>query len=182
MIKHYSLFIFYFSIAFISCKRERKDFALSWTQDIKQKIIADANQPFDSSRFDSTYFNLTFYKGKMKLKNFALRPHYDSSGNIASLDTLISIFYSADQNFKLVRELCPASDRSFEAIDYKNVGHVGLVEFRFCNGKIKESGFKYGNRRIGIWETYDSAGKVIDKKNNGDIELLDKLKDIRYRN
>lgn len=169
-----------FIVILISCKRGKTNFE-TWTTDIKQKIINASKQPFDRVTFDSTYFNQTYYKGNRKLKYFAFRPHYDSVGHINFMDTLVSIFYSADQKFKLVRELCPASERSFEVIDYKNIGHVGLVEFKFCNGKIKERGFRYGNKDIGIWEEYDSSGRIVSQKNNGNLDLLNNLKNIKYK-
>jgi hypothetical protein len=181
--KH-STSIYIFSIivaALCSCKSSPTDFATKWTNDIKQKIITDANQQPDRSTFDSTHYDLTLYKGDIKLKRFELRPKFDTTtGRIILLDTLVAIFYSTDQNFELVRELCPAIDRSFEGVNYKGVGSVGLTEFRYCDGTIKEQGFRYGYKPVGIWTIYDSMGKVIEQKDNGNIKVLNKLHDIKY--
>jgi len=165
----------------LSCKSSPTDYATKWTNEIKEKIIADANQQYDRTIFDSANYYLTLYKGDTKLKYFMLRPTWDTiNAKIIGVDTLVSVFYSADQNFELVRELCPASERSFEGVRYKEIGSVGLTEFRFCDGSIKESGFRYGYKPIGIWTVYDSTGKIIDKKDNGNVEVLDKLRDIQY--
>ncbi|MBL7731316.1 MAG: hypothetical protein JNM88_09070 [Chitinophagaceae bacterium] len=175
------IIIFFCSVGLFSCKSSPTDFATKWTNEIKEKIIADANQQFDRTIFDSIYYRLTLYKGDTKLKYFMLRPQFDTTnGKILSVDTLASIFYSADQKFELVRELCPAIERSFEGINYNGIGSVGLTEFRFCDGKIKESGFRYGNKPVGVWTKYDSTGKVIEAKDNGNIDVLNKLRDIKY--
>jgi len=168
-------------IGLVSCQTSSKDNATKWTNDIKAKIIVDANQQFDRTTFDSTYYYLTLYKGDTRLKHFMLRPKFDTTnGKVLSVDTLVSIFYSTDQKFELVRELCPAIERSFEGVRYSGVGHLRLAEFKFCDGKIKERGFRYGNKKVGVWIKYDSTGKIIDEKDNGNIELLNKLHDIKY--
>ncbi|RYE54096.1 MAG: hypothetical protein EOP48_13000 [Sphingobacteriales bacterium] len=171
----------FFLFGLVSCQTSPTDYATKWTGDIKEKIIADANQQFDRTTFDSTYYYLTLYKGDTRLKHFMLRPKFDTTnGKILSVDTLVSIFYSTDQKFELVRELCPAIERSFEGVNYKGIGSVGLTEFRFCDGKIKERGFRYGYKAVGVWTIYDSTGKVVDTKDNGNIEVLEKLHDIKY--
>jgi hypothetical protein len=169
------------AVGLYSCKSSSTDFATKWTNDIKQKIIADAGHQPDSSTFDSANYRLTLYEGNTKLKHFMLRPKFDTvTGKINSVDTIASIFYSTDQNFQLVRELCPVVDRSFEGVKYNKIGSVGLTEFRFCDGKIKERGFRYGFKHFGIWTTYDSTGKIIEETDNGNMELLEKLHDIKY--
>jgi len=157
------------------------DYAIEWTGDIKEKIITDANKQFDSTTFDSTYYDLTLYKGDVKLKSFMLKPNFDTtSGKILSFDTLVSIFYSPDRKFELVRELCPGVERSFEGVTYSSVGHIGLAEFRFCDGKINERGFRYGSKKIGVWTIYDSTGNIVEEKDYGNLELFSKLRDIKY--
>ncbi len=181
MRRHIFIIIFFYLLGLLSCKNSPTDFATKWTKEIKEKIIVDANHQYDSTSFDSTYYYLTLYKGDTKLKHFMLRPKFDTTnGKILSVDTLVSIFYSTDQKFELVRELCPAIERSFEGVKYKGIGSVGLTEFRFCGGMIKESGFRYGNTPVGIWTKYDTVGKVIEVKDNGNVDVLNKLRDIKY--
>jgi hypothetical protein len=178
---HVTIILFFYLVGLLSCKSSTTDFATKWTNEIKEKIIADANQQYDRTTFDSTYYRLTLYKGETKLKYFMFRPKFDTTnGNILSVDTLASIFYSSDQKFELVRELCPAIERSFEGVNYKGIGSVGLTEFRFCDGRIKESGFRFGYKPVGVWTIYDSTGKVIEAKDNGNLDVLNKLRDIKY--
>jgi hypothetical protein len=168
--------IILFLLAFQSCKSSLTDYATYWSKDVKTKIIEDADQQADKTIFDSAAYNVTLYKGDKKLKFYHLNPKLGGNRQLLSLDTAVSIFYSTDQNFELVRELCP--DRSFEGIRYKGE-HLGLAEFRYCDGRIKESGFRF-NGDIGIWKEYDTTGKVVKETDHGNVDRLGKLKDIKY--
>lgn len=178
-------FILLIFISFIcSCQSSTTDstaFVATWTNDIKKKIIEDANQVSDRTTLDSVTYSIILYKGNIKLKQFMLRPVYKPRIAIPiSLDTLVSIFYSFDQKFELVRELCPAVSRSFEGLRYSGVGSLGLIEFRYCDGRIKERGFRYKNAIVGVWTKYDSTGKVIEQKDHGNTSVLNNLHDIKY--
>ena len=162
----------------ISCRPSATDYAIKWTNDIKQNILIDANRQPDKSTYDSARYIVTLYNGNNKLKKFNLYPKFDSFHRIISMDTVASTFYSMDQNFKLVRELCPLIIRSFEGIQYNDMA-MGLAEFKFCDGKIKKRGFRYRDSLIGIWTTYDSTGKVIEEKDYGNVKLLYKLEDLK---
>ena len=162
-----------------SCDNSNMKYTIEWSKEIKEKIIKDANQQPDKTVLDTATHQLTLYKGDIKLKYFMLRPKWDSLTNkIISVDTLVSIFYSTDQSFELVRELCPAIERSFEGIRYKG-DHLGLAEFRFCDGKLKEQGCRFDGN-VGIWREWDENGKVIKEKDYGKSEKLGGLKDIKY--
>lgn len=177
----FSIVVMFFSlISFLSCSSNPTDFATKWTNEIKEKIIGDANESPTRTVIDSAHNYLTLYNGSKKLKYFMLRSNIDTtSGKVLSIDTLVSIFYSSDERFQLIKELCPAIERSFEGINYEGIGPVGLTELRFCDGKIKESGFRFG-KPVGIWKKFDSTGKVIEETDNGNVELLNKLRDIKF--
>lgn len=164
-----------------SCKTYSTEFAMSWTNEIKQKITIDASQLPDRTSFDSVRYRVTLYKGDVKLKTFMLQPSNDIAGRTRTVfDTLVSIFYSTDQKFELVRELCPAIDRSFEGLRYSGIGSLGLIEFRYCDGKIKERGFRYKNENIGVWTKYDTTGKILEQVDHRNITILNNLHYIKY--
>jgi hypothetical protein len=165
-------------LALQSCQASLTAYAAEWSNDIKKKIIEDASQQSDKTIFDSSSYEVTLYKGDCKLKLFQLYPKFSDKGQLLSFDTAVSIFFSTDQNFELVRELCPVVDRSFEGIRYKGE-HLGLAEFKYCDGKIKERGFRF-NGDVGVWKEYDTTGKVIKETDHGSIDRLEKLKDIKY--
>ena len=174
----FTILIFLFClIGFQSCQSV-SEFATQWSIDVKRKIVEDANQESDKAIFDSVRNNLTLYKAEKKLRSYHINLWLDSSGKLISSDTAVSIFYSADQDFELVRELCPVNDRSFEGIRYQGE-HVGLAEFRYCDGKIKEAGFRF-NGEVGIWKKYDTDGKAIEEIDKGNVERLENLKRIKY--
>ena len=161
------------TLTIVSCKQSSTDFALKWSADIKNKIFEDINVATDSISVDTSKGNLkevTFYNKGIRTKLFGIR---QSTG-----DTLLSIFYSKDQNFEIVRELCPGIERSFEGIRYKGK-HVGLSEFRFCDGKLKEQGYRFDGD-VGIWKEWDENGKIIKETDKRNLEKLDGLRAIKY--
>ena len=158
-------------ILFTGCQHSSTDYAVQWSRDIKRKIIEDVDISVDSTTIDTTNGKVvTFYNKSIRTKQFRI---YTSTQ-----DTVVSIFYSKDQNFEIVRELCPGFERSFEGIRYRGQ-HVGLAEFRFCDGKLKEQGLRFeGN--VGVWKEWDEKGKVIKETDHGQTEKLDKLREITY--
>ncbi len=160
-------------IFFAGCRQSPTEFAYIWSGEIKSKIIEDVNVPTDSTSVDTSKGSLkevTFYNKGIRTKLFGIR---QSTG-----DTLLSIFYSKDQNFEIVRELCPGIERSFEGIRYKG-DHLGLAEFRFCDGKIKEQGLRLDGN-VGVWKEWDESGKVIKEIDHGQTEKLNELREIKY--
>lgn len=168
------LLIFVLSaLSIVGCKESLTDYALKWSKDIKSKILEDVNVRTDSLSVDTSKGNLkevTFYIKGNRTKLFGIR---QSTG-----DTLLSIFYSQDQNFELVRELCPGIERNFEVIRYKG-RHLGTVELRFCNGNLKEQGYRFDGD-VGMWKEWDETGKLIKETNLGNAEKLKGLKSISY--
>ena len=130
--------------------------------------------PVDSFSIDSSengnFFRITCYNNRIRTKLFGIRR---STG-----DTGLSVFYSKDQNFQIDRELCPVIDRSFEGIRYKG-RHLGLAEFRFCDGKLKEQGYRFDGD-VGIWKEWDSIGNLINHKDHGNTDRLYGLEKINY--
>ena len=156
---------------FLSCQRHEIKDPLEWSKNIKQHILADVDVPVDRTSADTTSMNsvrLTLFHNGTRIKQFVIR----------NGDTLASFFYSQNQNFELVRELCPGISRSFEGIKYKGKPY-GLVEFRYCDGKLKEQGFRFeGN--VGIWKEWDSTGKLIKERDYGNGNRLSELRRISY--
>ena len=168
-----TLFFALTTICFLGCKQSSTDYALKWSADIKTKIFEDINVSVDSTSIDTSKSNLnelTFYHKGVRTKYFGIRK--------STKDTVLSIFFSKDQNFEIVRELCPAIERSFEGIRYKGK-HLGLAEFRFCDRKLKEQGYRLDGN-VGIWKEWDENGKIIKETDNGNTEKLDELRNIKY--
>ncbi len=162
-----------------SCQSSLTDYATQWTENIKQKIIEDASEQPDNKILDSSRHSLTFFKGNKKLKLYLLMPILDKNSKVVSYDTTASIFFSSDQNFELVRELCLNIDRSFEGVRYKG-NHIGLSLFNYCDGHVKEKEFRYNNITVGTSTEYDEKGNVTKKVDNGNISMLKNLYDIKY--
>ncbi len=175
----YIILLIFISLILQSCKDAIYKYAENWSIDVKQKILEDANVTPDKTIFDTSSNNLTSFKGDKKLKFYHLIPILDDNLKVIFFDTAVCIYYSSDQNFELVRELCSVSERSFEGIIYKG-NHLGLAEFKYCNGIILERGFRYNNKDVGKWSKFDSTGKVIKETDYLNLELLNYLKTIKY--
>ena len=66
--------ILFYLAGLLSCNSSPTNFATKWTNEIKGKIIADANQQYDRTTFDSTYY----YLDKSSLNNNVLCNFGDS--------------------------------------------------------------------------------------------------------
>ena len=161
-------------LIFSACQnQDPMEYAKDWSINVKNNILNDVTVEIDSLNIDTTklgYFNHTFYNKGIRLKEFEIRP--------IEGDTIVSIFYSKNQNFELIRELCPAEKRSTECIKYKGE-FLGLTEFKYCNGRIKERGYRYKGD-VGIWKEFDEDGNVIKECNFFAADLLYNLRKIKY--
>jgi hypothetical protein len=156
-----------------SCNESSTDFALKWSTDIKSKIFEDIKSPVDSVSVDSSRQNfkeISLYSNGVRTKLYGIR--------LSTGDTLLSIFYSKDQNFEIVRELCPGIERNFEGIRYKGK-HLGLAEFTYCDGKLKEQGYRYEGD-VGVWKEWDEQGNLTKEHDYGNTDKLENLKTIKY--
>ena len=162
------IIVAFISLTILGCKDNPTNLAIKWSTDIKLKIIEDVNITSDSLAVDMTHPNIKYvslFRKAIRTKEFGIRK---SDG-----DTIISIFYSKNQKFELVQELCPGISRSFEGIKYKG-RYLGLYELRFCNGKLKEQGFSF-NGDVGVKTEWNENGDVIKETDYG---LLHRLKDL----
>ncbi len=174
------LTFFVFTILnFTSCnsaeseEEKYENIGIKWTKDIKAKITEDASLQADSIYIDTVEIEIktvTLFHQGVRTKSFRIEK---STG-----DTGLSIYYSKDQNFEIVRELCPTVVRSFEGIRYKG-NHLGMAEFRFCNGKLSTNGLRFDGD-IGTWKEWDEQGKIIEASEYGNIERVVELEKIKY--
>jgi hypothetical protein len=160
-------------LTILSCKETPTDLAKKWSNDIKVKILEDANIPVDSVAIDTNKPNIkyvTFFNKRIRTKDFGIRK---SDG-----DTLIAIHYSKDQKFAIVKELCPGISRSFEGIKYRE-RYLGITELRFCDGKLKELGYNF-NGKVGVWTEWNENGEIVKQTDYGLLERLKDLDRIKY--
>lgn len=172
MNNYIKLLLVFLVMVLISCNHNNAttDYAIEWSKDIKSRILADVNVEPDSVHTDTSenVVEIDMFSNKIKTKHYVIRHG----------DTIASFFFSHNQNFELVRELCYGISRNFEGIRYKGK-HYGLAEFRYCDGSLEEQGLRFDGD-VGIWKKWDSTGKLIEKWDNGNEEKLDGLKQIHY--
>jgi antitoxin component YwqK of YwqJK toxin-antitoxin module len=166
--------IFCIAFLYISCNTPSADIGIEWSKTIKQKIIEDSSIASNHMKIDSSegkYWNLEIYRDEIKTKQFRIHS--------ITKDTLVSIYFSQDQNFELIRELCPTGEISFEGIRFKGV-HIGLAEFHYCNGQLKEQGLRFNDEDVGFWKEWNEKGELVNEIDKGNAKLLNKLKGIKY--
>ncbi len=167
------IIVAFISLTFACCKDNPSHIAIEWSNDIKMKIIEDVNIISDSLAIDTTQPNIkyvSFFSKAIRTRKYGIRKSHG--------DTIISIFYSKNQKFELVNELCPGISRSFEGIKYEG-RYLGLQESRFCNGKLKEQGFSF-NGNVGVKTEWDENGNVINQMDYGLLHRLKDLARIKY--
>jgi hypothetical protein len=174
-----------FILATPSCKQENSSvkFAKKWTAELKEKILKESDQVPDKTTVDSTKRIITLYKNNLKLKQyyFADREH-EGDGPIGPTiyDTVLIVYFSKGQDYQFVINPCVNKvSRRYETVAYKN-NSFGMVEYTDCGGDNKEIGFHYNNDNVGPWIKYDLDGKEIERFDAGNVEKLEKLKEMKY--
>ena len=155
------------------------DYAAKWTADMKVKIIKEATQEPDRTVVDTVHHYITYYKNNIMLKQVFFAAREDQNENEKPVyDTGRVILYSTDQKFQLFRQPCiPKSESSYEGVLFKG-DRYGLAEYNYCKKNMREVGFQVKNLNVGIWNSYDSSGKVINTVDNGNVERLEQLKNL----
>jgi hypothetical protein len=177
--KQYHLICSFFILILPSCQNASPEYVITWTKQIKEKIIEDANEIPDEIKIDTLSNSITLYRKGKKLKSFIFQPTFEATGKKILKDTAVSKFFSTDQRFVLVKELCPGANQNFEGLIYDH-HFIGYRESKFCSGKIKQHEFYYNSEPIGPSIEYDSLGNIIKQIENGKDYLFKEFKKIKY--
>ena len=155
-----------------ACTHDSLSYEKKWTNEIKTKIMQDANLKPDSSFYDSTKDDITYFHNGIQTKAYLL--------SVNKIDTLASYNYSRDQKFILYKVFCAAYNESYEVIIYNKI-ELGTVVINYCDQNRKYIGAVYGKENVGVWSTYDHHGNLIEEKQfDGLNDLIAKLRTIKY--
>jgi hypothetical protein len=114
------------------------------------------------------------------VKYFFLNQRVDETTGTVVYDTSVAIYYSKDNQFEWVRELCPINDGGFEGIKYKGK-FMGRLLYSYCNSNsIKEELYKFNGSEAGPVTLYEENGQVFTRVDMKNATLLYKLRDIKY--
>ena len=139
---------------------------------LRAKIQNAADLPADTTHFehlaDSAFSHRTFLRaGRIFREEW-----YGKAGDLQG----VSLF-TPDGKFELRREICPDSSTGFEGILVKNKFY-GPCTWWYCNGQMRQQGYRYANREIGAWRRWDENGVLVDSIERGNRHLLDSLEQI----
>jgi len=154
------------------CQKQPTMSPSSWYEALRSKIQTAADTKADTTHFeyvaDTTFSHRTFLReGRIFREEW-----YGKAGDLQG----VSLF-SADAQLEWRCEICPDSSTGFEGILFKNKFY-GPCTWWYCNGRMRQHGFRYANREIGAWRRWDENGALVDSINRGNYHLLDSLQQI----
>lgn len=136
---------------FFKTKKEILDNAMAGDND--QYIIKkySLNGVVSYSKNDTIFITRRFLDGqKVQETHFYYNPHLE-----------------------LRREYCKSGRLCFEGVFYKKLSY-GYSTWNHSNGNIRKKGIRYKGHKIGLWEEWDSAGKLINESMFENDEFLSK--------
>jgi hypothetical protein len=150
--------------------------AFEWSKKIRLEILNYVNQKPDRCVIvgkESGSQSITYFVHGNK----TIELYIDKKTN----DTLSSRYYDNHENMCIVRELCPGISRNFEGLQVRH-GYTayGLAEFRFCDGTLKEQGFRYMSQNFGIWKEWNEKGELIKTTDYKHPEYFKKLIEMKF--
>lgn len=165
----YLLFIATF---LVQCDKHPSSDPSAWYESLRSNIQNAARLNADTARFeylaDSVFSHRTFIRqGRVFREEW-----YGKAGDLQG----VSLF-TPDGKFEWRCEICPDSSTGFEGILFKNKFY-GPCTWWYCNGRMRQQGFRYANREIGAWRRWDEHGALVDSIDRGNRHLLDSLQHI----
>ncbi|MEY4876413.1 MAG: hypothetical protein RL708_1562 [Bacteroidota bacterium] len=175
MKKNFIFFLlFIFCIQSFGCKEKisADEKARKWFEETKKEIELES----DIKKCDSVTVRLN--------ADSSIRRDYYKNGNVFFWYNK-SIFgrgvkkYSLDTKFSLNREFDRNDSMRFEGIAY-NGRFYGLSTWYHPNGKVAEQGVRFTiDTYVGIWNYYDSTGKLIKSIDYKNLDKLDSMPMIK---
>lgn len=154
------------------CSKQPSVNPSDWYESLRSTIQTAALLNADTTHFeylaDSAFSHRTFIRqGRIFREEW-----YGNKGGLQG----VSLF-TPDGKFEWRCEICPDSSRGFEGILFKNKFY-GPCTWWYCNGRMRQQGFRYANREIGAWRRWDENGALVDSIDRGNHDLLDSLQHI----
>jgi hypothetical protein len=151
------------------CRPETPPDVATWYENLRADIQKKADLQADTTHFeylaDSTFSHRVFIRGKRVFRE----EWYGKAGDLQGVS-----LYMPDGRFELRSEICPDGSRGFEGILFKNKFY-GPCTWWYCNGQMRQQGYRFANREIGLWRRWDENGVLVDSVDRGNGALLDSL-------
>ena len=143
-----------------------------WYQTLRSDIQRQADRTADTTHVqhlaDSTFSHRVYIHDKRVFRE----EWYGKAGDLQGRS-----LFTPDGRFEWRCEICPDSSVGFEGILFKNKFY-GPCTWWYCSGQMRQQGYRYANREIGIWRRWDEAGVLVDSVDRGGRHLLDSLGSI----
>ena len=142
--------------------------AYHWYTSTKSIILSDSNAYTDSTSLEKYPDGKTHKIWSYNHGHPTVEKWYREAGEEAAETN-----FSHDGLFELRKEICKDGNPLFEGIFYKDHAYGPSTWWR-CDSTIDEQGIRFNDREIGVWQYWDSSGKV-EKINYHREELIDSL-------
>ncbi len=156
----------------MQCRKTTPFSPETWYQTLRTTIQSQADLQADTTHFeylaDSTFSHRAFIHGGRVFRE----EWYGKAGDLQGKS-----LFTPDGKFEWRCEICPDRSVGFEGILFKNKFY-GPSTWWYCNGQMRQQGYRYANREIGIWRRWDENGVLVDSIDRGNHDLLDSLRHI----
>lgn len=168
-----TLFLLTIGIFLVRCSSDDKRLLLAdkWYTDTKTEILNQSSKLKPDSTTIEFNKDSTFRREHLFYQGIEFSTKgYENNSNIKRLE----IFFSADHNFELRREICEDGKFRFEGIFYKG-NAFGPSSSYHCNGQLSCQDIRFNGQDIGTWKTWDEEGKIREEIDYKNLEKLDSL-------
>lgn len=164
--------VLFLLLLMIQCRKPVPASPEVWYQTLRSGIQTRADLQADTTHFqylaDSAFSHRVFIHGGRVFRE----EWYGKAGDLQGQS-----LFTPDGKFEWRCEICPDGSIGFEGILFKQK-FFGPCIWWYCDGRMRQHGYRFAGREIGIWRRWDEAGVLVDSIDRGGAALLDSLQGI----
>ncbi len=122
-------------------------------------FISCDNVNKSDSNADSTLTIVIADDSLKKGKNYFLKGHKFLTRWYYKNSLCGETHYSDKDSFELRREIYDNNIYAYEGIHFRNYPY-GLATWYYKNGQMREQGYRFKDKKLGVWNEWDENGKV----------------------
>ncbi len=164
--------VLFLLLLMIQCRKPVPASPEVWYQMHRSSIQTQADLQADTTHVqylaDSTFSHRVFIHGGRVFRE----EWYGKAGDLQGRS-----LFTPDGKFEWRCEICPDSSIGFEGILFKQKFY-GPCTWWYCTGRMRQHGYRFAGREVGIWRRWDERGVLVDSIDRGGAALLDSLQGI----
>ncbi|MBK8921423.1 MAG: hypothetical protein IPM81_07900 [Saprospirales bacterium] len=144
----------------------------AWYHALRSKIQSAADLSADTTHFEYLADSMFSHRVFIREGRIFREEWYEKTGKLQGLS-----LFTFDGRFEWRCEICPDGSTGYEGVLFKNKFY-GPCSWWYCNGQMRQHGFRYANREVGLWRRWDENGALVDAIDRGNGHLMDSLQYI----